>query len=526
MIPNSLYGTQQLRELDRIAIEEQGIPGKVLMKRAGRACFRVLADWPQARHGVRVFCGTGNNGGDGFVIAALAKQRQLPVEIFLLGDAQRIKGDAAEAWRLARQLEVPVRSFQGGEELHACVVVDALLGTGLSGPVRAATRAAIEWINRPWENARVLAVDVPSGLCADTGAVLGAAVRAHCTVSFIGMKQGFLTHQGPEHCGRILFSDLGVPPEVYASMPPAARLLQPNWNAALLPRRRRDAHKGHFGHLLVLGGNLGMAGAAALAARTAARMGTGLVSAGVRVEHVGAVLGVCPEVMVHGIRTGSDLDALLQRVDAIVVGPGLGADAWGEQLLYQALRSQKPLVADADALNLLARRQDLPRRDDWLLTPHPGEAARLLGTDVQRLQQDRFAALVALEERFGGVVVLKGAGTLVGGGGEIPALCPYGNPGMASGGMGDVLSGVLGALLAQGMSLRGAAQLGVCLHGRAADLAARQEGEQGLLAGDLIPRLRGLLNSRCPVGEEDAWNLPSAQDAEGAQDEYDAAELR
>jgi NAD(P)H-hydrate epimerase len=367
------------------------------------------------------------------------------------------------------------------------------LGTGLAGDVRGDYVTAIESINasgRP-----VLAVDIPSGLCSDTGRCLGTAVRSSATVTFIGVKQGLLTGDALNYCGELHFADLEVPEDVYERVKPASRRLSLETELARLPEVAVTAHKGSFGHALVVGGDLGMAGAAIMAAEAAARCGAGLVSAATRSANLPGFNARRPEIMAHGVEARGELEALLDRASAVAVGPGLGQGAWAEQLLQRVTDTRLPLVLDADALNLLAKGcavQDLAR-GGWILTPHPGEAARLLGTDTRAVQADRFAAVRAIQARYGGVVVLKGAGTLVAED-EATTLCPYGNPGMASGGMGDVLSGVLVALLAQGLSPGDAARLGVCLHSAAADQAA-EEGMRGMVATDLLPPLRRLLGN-------------------------------
>lgn len=488
-LPEFLYDAASVRALDRYAIDHCGIPGAQLMLRAGRAAFaQLLQRWPEPAH-IHVVCGTGNNGGDGFVIAGLARQRGLPVSVWQVGAATRIQGDALLVRDFALREGISIQPFAEAS-FSAGVIVDALLGTGLSGEVRAESVAAIKAIND--SELPVLSVDIPSGLCSDTGRVLGCAVRADVTVSFIGLKQGLFTGDGPEYSGNIFYADLAVPAEVFAHVPPTSRLLKLESLQRLLPSRTRGAHKGNFGHVLVVGGDAGMAGAALMASQAAGRVGAGLVSCATRAEHVPAFAARVPEVMALGVRSGSELQVALARASVVVIGPGLGQAAWGEQLLAEVLRSEKLLVVDADALNLLARRP--AQRPNWILTPHPGEAARLLGVSTAQIQADRFAAAKALQQRFGGTVILKGAGTLVAtatGSG----VASYGNPGMASGGMGDVLSGVLGALLAQGLSVDQAAEFGACLHGRAGDLAAAVGGERGMLATDLLPHLRRLVNA-------------------------------
>ena len=500
-LPTSLYTAAGVRALDRYCIERCGIPGIQLMLRAGRAAFAaVLARWPQPQH-LHVFCGTGNNGGDGFVVAALARQRDLAVTVWQVGDPVKIQGDAATAREFALREGVPIQMFTdtawNGDRLQSGVIVDALLGTGLGGDVREPFATAIAAINA--SGLPVFAIDIPSGLCSDSGRVLGAAVHADATLSFIGLKQGLFTGAAADHCGAIGFADLDAPAAAYASVDRSARLLNLNDLQSLLPPRKRSAHKGSCGHVLVVGGDAGTGGAALMAALAAGRVGAGLVSCATRAEHVSAMVSRAPEVMALGVRSGQELIPALARASVIVIGPGIGQTAWAEQLLAEVLRTDKPLVVDADALNLLALgKAGASRHDNWILTPHPGEAARLLDTSNAAIQADRFAAARALQVRYGGAVVLKGAGSLIAGprfADNGIAVAPYGNPGMASGGMGDVLSGVLGGLLAQGLPLTEAAELGVCLHGRAADLAAAADGERGLLATDLLPHLRRLVNA-------------------------------
>ena len=486
-----LYTAAQTRELDRIAIEELGIPGIRLMSRAGRAAFDLLSElWPEPAC-LHVFCGTGNNGGDGYILASLARAQRIPVTVHQLGDADKIGGDALTARNKALAEGVEVRPFEDAVELIDGVVVDALLGTGLSGAVRGPSRAAIAAINA--SGLPVLAIDIPSGLCSDTGRVLGCAVIADCTITFIGLKRGLLTGEAPSYVGGLSYTDLAVPMQAYEGVAADCFYLQLEQQLSLLPARLPHAHKGMFGHVLIVGGDEGMAGAALMAAEAAARCGAGLVSAATRPDHVAAFVTRRPEIMARGVSGGNELLPLLDKPTVIAVGPGLGTSPWSQQLLQRVTDTDLPLVMDADALNLLGAGDIVPARQraNWILTPHPGEAARLLQVAGADIQADRFAAVQALQQRYGGVVVLKGAGTLVCGGAEV-FLSPYCNPGMASGGMGDVLSGVLAALLAQGLSPLQAACLGVCLHGHAAELAGA-DGAVGMLATDLMPPLRSLL---------------------------------
>lgn len=492
-LPEPLYSAEAVRQLDQLVIGQQQIPGAVLMKRAGRAAFdRLRQRWPDVA-ALQVFCGGGNNGGDGYVIAALAAQRQVPVTVFMGVSEGKLQGEALEAFRFAQQegarfvadlAELPPL------EKHT-VLVDALLGTGFSGDLREPVRSAVAYVNSA--AAPVLAVDIPSGLNADTGAA-GEAVRADLTVTFIGRKAGLYLGRGPALTGDVLFDDLGAAEAVYAQVAPLAQRYDGR-SLERLPTRAADSYKNHFGHVMVVGGDHGFGGAALMAAEAAARTGAGLVSMASRPEHVAAALTRVPEVMAHPVVSGQELEPLLEIPSVIAVGPGLGKSPWSEQLLARAGRAAVPLVLDADALNILAGGRVLAgvKRDDWVLTPHVGEAARLLGIATADVMADRVAAARAIQQKFSGVVILKGAGTLIAHADGVDVI-NSGNPGMASGGMGDLLTGVTAALIGQGMALPAAARLAVWLHGEAGNLAAAEGGQRGLLATDLLSHIRRLVD--------------------------------
>ena len=488
-LPNTLYYAADVRELDRIAIQERGIPGIELMNRAGAAVFEtILNRWPRARE-VVVFCGGGNNGGDGFVIARLANERGLRPRLIALEEVDGLNGDARRAWGAARSAGLSLTPYDPALLKKADVIVDAIFGSGLNRSVSGRYAAVVEAINA--SGAPVIAVDVPSGLQVDQGTVLGCAVKADATVTFIGLKVGLLTGQGPEHCGELLFSDLGVPKDIYNSVDPRAERIDWPSLRPLLARRNRSAHKGHYGHVLMMGGNHGMAGAARMAAEAAARVGAGLTSVAMRQAYAAAMAAARPEIMWRGLTDDDTLDDLLSRVTVVAIGPGLGRDDWARQLFDTAVNSSLPLVVDADALNLLAEQ---PRnRGYWILTPHVGEAARLLQCRPDDINRDRVGAARRLQQRFDGVVVLKGAGSIICGEAGDVAICSGGNPGMASGGMGDALTGIIAGLMAQGLPFESAAKAGVALHAAAGDEAARG-GERGMLAMDLIACLRLLVN--------------------------------
>ncbi len=480
-----LHTVEQLREIDRAALAALGISGVELMGRAASAALSSLRrHWPQARK-ICVHCGPGNNGGDGFLLAVLAREAGLQVDVVASTSASH--GDAAAARATWEEGGGQVHSWNGSNDLPVVELhVDALYGIGLNRAPESAAASLIERINA--DRVPILALDVPSGLNADTGHCPGSTVHADLTVTFIARKRGLHTGRAADCIGALELATLGVPDSVFAHVPCDARLLA----AEALPPRERYANKGSYGHVLVVGGGPGMAGAVQLAGAAALRAGAGLVSVATCTEHVSALNAARPELMAHGVDGPPALRPMLERADVLALGPGLGRSAWSHALWLTALESGKPLVLDADGLNLLANE---PRRfaTPVVLTPHPGEAARLLEVSVAEIEQDRFAAARELASRYAAVVVLKGSGTLVVDSDGRLDVCPWGNPGMASGGMGDLLTGVIAALLAQGCSARQAACIGVGLHARAGDVAARA-GERGLLAGDLLAPLRALGN--------------------------------
>ncbi|WP_447556582.1 NAD(P)H-hydrate dehydratase [Vreelandella sp. EE22] len=485
-----LFKAAQVRELDRRTIAA-GIESFALMQRAASSAWHSFRSrWPQAKS-VSVLCGGGNNGGDGHVLAALAMQSGLKVQRISIQALESLENDAARAAALASDAGVGFERYQNGMRLEGEVIVDALLGTGLSREVEGEMLSAIGVINDAGKP--VLSLDVPSGIAADTGAALGGAVHADCTVTFIGDKIGLHTGDAPGYAGDIDFRPLGVKAQAFFDILPAAWRLEESWLKTAFAPRPRAGHKGSFGHVLVMGGAPGFGGAALLASQTAARLGAGKVSLATAAEHVSASLTRCPEIMARSVRGGADAGELAQAADVIVVGPGMGQHAWGQAVLQSALQTDKPLVVDADGLNLLATSWPSLKRDNWVLTPHPGEAARLLDCTVADIQADRPKAARALQRARGGVVVLKGAGSLVAGP-EGVVVCPFGNPGMASGGMGDVLSGMLGTLVAQFDDIELATRLGVMVHALAGDAAAKEGGERGLLASDLASYARILIN--------------------------------
>ena len=489
--PLAVYDVDALRLLEARGTEICGNGEEfVLMARAGEAAWRcVLAHWPQAKR-IVIVCGPGNNGGDGHVLARHAHTSGCDVCVL------RLPGHAPMSPLAKRACDEYLAS--GGRLVEsqdalagADLIVDALFGIGLTRAPDAPTSALITAINA--QQAPVLALDVPSGIDARTGNMPGMAINALRTLQFIARHRGLCTGVALEHVGELELATLDVPAPLFEGVEVGAHVLAVDALKAMLPLRARNSHKGSNGHVLCIGGDLGGGGAILLAAEAALRCGAGLVSVATRSEHVPALLSHRPEVMAHVVAPAGDLQVLLGRASVVAIGPGLGQSEWGRGLFAAVMACGKPRVLDADALNLLAQAPGLLHSSD-VMTPHPGEAARLLGCATGDIQRDRFAAAKALGERFGAQVVLKGAGTIIASPGATPVIIGAGNPGMAVGGMGDLLTGCIAALLAQGLSPRDAAIAGALLHAAAGDAAADEDGERGLLPSDLLPWLRRLAN--------------------------------
>lgn len=489
-LPTALYSQQQIREAELLAVTEGESTFYGLVERAGSAAFQCLVKHCVERGGIQsktvlILVGSGNNGADALVCARLLLEAGISVCVMLL----KTTGSDEFEQALTAYLNQggTVQSVKTEDILQAEVIVDGLLGTGVQGSVREETAELIHAVNQ--STAWVLSLDLPSGIIADTGTVAGVAVMADVTLCFGGIKQGLLTSKARHHSGFIEFADLGLTPFFRdCNALRVGREMLKDYFAA----RARDSHKGQSGKVTLIGGDIGMAGAIRLASEACLRAGAGLVTVISRPEHQLTVNVSRPELMFWGCDL-VDMEVYLRLgwAQVIVLGPGLGKHDWGYNLFKAVGLSDKPCVLDADALNLLSNE---PRRQtNWVLTPHPGEAARLLGCSVAEIEQDRFAAVRAMQQKYGGVVLLKGAGTVIFDGKQM-IVAPVGNPGLASGGCGDVLSGIIGALMAQGMDNMQATVVGVVVHGCAADLAAVQ-GERGMLASDLMPFIRQLVNS-------------------------------
>ncbi len=487
-----IYFREQLMALEQAAMQDMGVSAYELMQRAANAAFYLMAQRQNDKTNCLVLVGGGNNGGDGLVFARRWLEAGRSVTVISLNKENIWEGAAEQAYKDL------VKS--GGEVLNflPCdvdlsyydLIVDAILGTGVTREIKGTMAAWIEYINQ--SGITILSLDTPTGLHPDTGEILSFAVQAEFTISFIANKTGFFLNDGPNCVGRLSCDDLGIPSEIYENIAaPVMRQENGEDQIHYLNSRKRTFHKGDAGYVLVVGGNSGFSGATVLAGLAALRTGAGLVSIAAHPDSVTAIRSAQAELMVHPIHSTAEIEPLFERAAVIIIGPGLGQDSWAQSLLEAVLKSDKPLVVDADALNLLAK--DPQKSDNWVLTPHPGEAARMLHKSTKNIQQARLHNARAIQDKFGGVVVLKGANSLITTVDDVPTVCAEGNPGMATAGMGDVLTGVIASLIAQGIPQLEATKLGVWLHASAGDMAAIN-GERGMIASDLLPELRHLVN--------------------------------
>lgn len=487
---NALYRESQIRQVEKLSCHQLNLSDSTLMQRAAQAALAAIKKRFPHINCFAVFCGGGNNGGDGYMLAYLANLAGYRVIIYHDNVIDDLPDAAKDAALKAISNHINAHSLEDTIDSDVELIVDALLGIGLKGVVRNPLKSVIEYIND--QHLPVLSIDVPSGLQANTGTILGAAIRAEVTITYIGLKSGLYTCDGPDCTGEIILDGLELS-DLLNGLTPSGHLLEKNQFKQLVQPRKKNTHKGSFGHVLVIGGGLGMPGAAVLAAMAAMRVGAGSVAVAMHPDYANQPLANLPEAMIYGIESGDDLMPLLEQVDVCILGPGLGEDDWSKTIFAATIASQQPLVIDASALNLLAHAKQ--HDENWILTPHPGEAAKLLNLSTQDIQSDRFEAVNNIQRQYGGTVVLKGIGTIVDVGATSCYLCPAGNPGMATAGMGDVLSGIIAGLVAQGLSLHQAALLGVWLHAKSGDDAVAKLGQKGLLASDLMPYIRKRMNS-------------------------------
>jgi len=503
-LPQHAYSAKQVRENEPKIAKQLNIDMFELMARAGQAVFTALQKNFKKSRSILVICGKGNNGGDGFVVARLAKLSGFQVKLLLLCEERKVQGDALTA--MQQYLEVDTGSATNSivvlDEVQVKneianfsgeVIIDAILGTGFKGPLSSLFEHTINAVNV--NQANVLSIDIPSGLDADTGAASGQAINAAITVSFIAIKKGLLTGQAANHVGKFYFAGLQVE-EVFAQQINSNLCILQNITKPVIPTRKPASHKGNIGLLLTIGGGQGMPGAIRLASEAALRCGASLVATCCHIDNRSLVFNGRPELMLAPSNV-ADLQssALVNKAKALVIGPGLGRSEWAKKLFQFAVNlTGKIIVVDADGLYFLA--QNPHSNNKRVLTPHPAEAAILLGCSIDDVENDRFAAVNDIAEKYGGICVLKGAGSLISDGKQI-WINTSGNAGMASGGMGDVLSGIIAALSLQLDNLFDAVKLGVYLHGYSADIIAKKYGQRGMLASDLFLPLQYSVNPKC-----------------------------
>ncbi|MBT1449972.1 NAD(P)H-hydrate dehydratase [Glaciecola sp. XM2] len=489
-LTQKLYRADQVRNNEKRAAEVMGIDMYALMQRAGDAVFKqAMLLLPNSDHYL-VLVGIGHNAGDGYIAAVSAANAGKNVKLCAIEPDREVTGDVARARQAWLDIGGKVEHFSEKLLLKADIVIDALLGTGINGTVRNEFADVIDMLNA--SITPVISVDVPSGLCADTGESLGRCVQADVTVTFIGIKMGLTTGAGKQSCGTLVFEDLGVG-KTFASIARSdATALDIKHFRGLAPRPV-NSHKGNHGRLLCIGGNKGMSGAIRLTSEAALRSGAGMVKVFAHQDSIVQICGGRPELMV--ISTG--LQEALEWATCVVIGPGLGTDQWAKEIFDTVMdycqHHPKPIVFDADALNLKAVNTSFVALSDCIITPHSGEAARLLNVAIEDVESNRFNYARQCAQRYDATCVLKGAGSIVDNQ-KHSWVCRHGNPGMATAGMGDVLAGILGALVAQGLNTDMACQFGVSLHAKAGDLVAQQYGQRGLLASDLFETVRVLIN--------------------------------
>ncbi|OZB04848.1 MAG: hypothetical protein B7X54_07010 [Idiomarina sp. 34-48-12] len=491
-LTSMIYTAEQVRVGEQEAATACDVSMAQLMQRAAQACLSAIQAHQPAPASLFIVCGPGNNGGDGWVLARLAQHAGYKVQVAATEPKSELAILAAQAWRDQGGLVLELASLSADHFQGIDVVVDAMLGNGLSRDLTAPFADAVELINRHEGGCWILSIDVPTGLDSDTGVAKPSAVQADCTVTMIALKVGLVTGEAVDYCGDIVLADLGIS-RAFFRTPPTLRVIQRNLVSEHLQRRKKSSHKGDYGHVLIVSGGAGMSGAALLAGRAALRCGAGKVSIACHRDSQLAIAAAQPELMVHTV--ADDLTDLLDVATVVVIGPGLGQTPWARALVEQVAKWRGPVVWDADALNSLAVAPlSKPTESDWLFTPHPGEAARLLGCTTQEVSANRLQTLTQICQNFQAYTLLKGAGTLVKSPHQHDAwVCRRGSPALAVGGSGDVLSGIVGALVAQKVPLEQVLALAAWIHAVAGENAA-QRGERGTLPSDLMAELRALVN--------------------------------
>ncbi|EWH08713.1 carbohydrate kinase [Catenovulum agarivorans DS-2] len=493
--PTNLYTPEQIRSTEAKAAELNNLSLFQLMQQAGKAIFELVEGTFDASAHIGILLGKGNNAGDGLVVAKLAVEAGWQVSLVYMPNCQAFKGEAAQAQAELMALDQPSLSRLKQQNAVAAdfsqfdLLVDCVLGTGFTGNLSAEWADIFQQANH--SSRMIISADIPSGVNGLTGEADSNAIQAQHTVTFLALKTGLFTHDAADYCGLIHYASLGCQHQIEQLNKAYYQLSDWNQLKTFLPARRRNSHKGSFGHVVCIGGDKGMAGAIRLSAEAALRSGAGKVTVLTHPDNVLLVATGRPELMVRGINgITSEVRKLIEQTDVILIGPGLGKTGWANGLMQLVVESNKNTVVDADGLNWLASYRY--KKQNWILTPHPTEAARMLNQSTNHIQHNRFAAATELHAHFGGAIVLKGCGSLIASEQGIK-VSRYGNPGMASAGMGDLLAGICAAMLAQGYTTELAAELAVNIHAKAGDLAAKQ-GERGMIASDLLQYMREVIN--------------------------------
>ncbi len=487
-----IYDPSTVAEVDNRAIHEFSMPGIELMEKAAAYAFQCSQECFPNIDSIQIFCGSGNNAGDAYLFGCYAIDHGITTSVIYLSNPETLKGDAYSAYQRYKAKEGKLVQWHENININCDLIIDGIFGIGIDRPVKGIFLKAIELINQ--NSTPVLSLDIPSGLSGENGKIMGSSVRADLTITFVGKKIGLYINDGPKVNKRIKYSNLDIPEVCFKKARPILEEINESHIAQILRQRKKDSHKGNFGHVLVVGGNHGMGGAVRITAEAALRTGAGLVSVITTSENAQTILKIRPEIMTHALESDhKNLPHIIDSVDVIAIGPGLGQDQWAMGLYDAVLESNKPLILDADALNILAKNPQ--QKEDWVLTPHPGEAARLLACSNSEIQSDRLKSLKNLCDGFGGVVLLKGQNTLIGRKAKIPHMISAGNPGMSTAGMGDLLTGIISGLYAQfrDQDLQLLTSVSALIHSTAGDRAA-SSGERGIVATDLFVELKDLLN--------------------------------
>tara|TARA_Y100001970_G_scaffold250037_1_gene321359 strand:- start:41974 stop:43482 length:1509 start_codon:yes stop_codon:yes gene_type:complete len=499
-----LYTAKDTKRLDYLTIKDQKITDYKLMEKASEFALETLVSEFKGVKKLLIFCSKGNNSGDGFLLADLSKKSGYEVTVIMANSASEIKGTAKIAYQRAIKNKVKFlhnNSLSNESLPKETLLIDALIGTGLKGAPKKNIAKLIKRINYLGKKLPIMSLDIPSGINPDSGFGEGDYVIANTTCSFVAQKRGCFTSLGRSACGELFFSSLGLTKKIQHKVTSDISTLNTENILKKILKRDPNSHKGNHGRLIVIGGDFGMGGAAILAAKSAALSGAGLVTLVTRPEHVSATLSHCPQVMAVGVDSGQDLEPYLHNKDVVVIGPGLGISAWSEQLLQRTIalsnKNNIPIVVDADGIHLIAKKNfKIKNKNKLILTPHPGEASKLSGIRIEELEKDRYLAIAKIQKYSGGTVVLKGPGTLIctpSKTGRKISVCLAGNAGMATGGMGDVLSGLIGSFISQGLNIKEGTELAVDLHSQAADLASLDFGQVGLTPDNVIESMRELI---------------------------------